>query len=292
MCLIIQVKWNEISLDVIVGCVFVEVVFVDYVYGCISIGIFEMLVVFFLDVLWMYYGNLIIWDGLKVGVVGVIDVEIFKVFFDKVFVLLLDQGDLVILEDVEFLIGDQVFVVLDVLQILILFVLLGFKWGDLDYQVVFVMNYILGGGMFMFWFYQEVWEKCGFFYGVGIFLFFYDYIGFLVGFVVICVDWVDEIVSVIKVQLEWMVNEGLMVVEFDVVKCFFIGFYFLWFDSFGKIVWQLVVLQNIDLGMDYFDCCNDEIEVVMLEDVKWVVKCLIGLSELIVVLVGFDIKQN
>lgn len=290
--LTIQAKRNETSPDAIAGRALAEAVFGDHAYGRTSAGTPETLEALSSENLRVQHRNLITRSGLKVGVVGAIDAEALKALLDKVFAPLPPEGNLAALEDVKPVTGEQVFAALDVPQTSILFALPGLKRGDPDFQAAFVMNHILGGGTFTSWLYQEVREKRGLSYGVGTSLSPYDHTGLLVGSAATRADRAEETVDVIRDQLARMASDGPTQDELDAAKRFLTGSYPLRFDSSGKIARQLVALQNTDLGMDYFDRRNDEIEAVTLEDVKRVAKRLIGSSEPTVVLVGPEAKQN
>jgi len=81
---------------------------------------------------------------------------------------------------------------------------------------------------------------------------------------------------VIREQFERMATEGPTEAELESAKRFLTGSYPLRFDASGKIARQLVALQNAELGIDYFDRRNSEIEAVTLEDVRRVAKRLLA----------------
>ncbi|MEM8704150.1 MAG: insulinase family protein [Pseudomonadota bacterium] len=160
------------------------------------------------------------------------------------------------------------------------------KRDDPDYQAAYVMNHILGGGTFTSWMYQEVREKRGLSYGASTSLSPYRHTGLLIGSAATKSDRADETVDVMLEQLQRMATAGPTEEELDAAKRFITGSYALRFDTSGKIARQLVALQNADLGIDYFDRRNSEIEAITLEDVQRVAKRLLAEQEPTIVTVG------
>ncbi|MEJ8473563.1 M16 family metallopeptidase [Roseibium algae] len=215
-------------------------------------------------------------DTLKISVVGAIDAETLGPLLDKAFANLPETGDLKPIADIKPLAGQKVTASLDVPQANLLFGLPGLTRDDPDYQAAFVMNHILGGGSFTSWLYEEVREKRGLTYSTGTSLSPYDAGGLMLGSAATRADRADETLAVILEQFERMATDGPSQSELDSAKRFLIGSYPLRFDASGKIARQLIALQNAELGIDYFDRRNAEIEAVTLEDVKRVAKRLIA----------------
>lgn len=214
------------------------------------------------------YKKLFALSGLKVAVVGAIDAKTLAPLLDEVFGALPKETSLTPVPDVQASAGKEVSANLSVPQTTMMFGLPGLKRKDPDYQAAFVMNHILGGGSFTSWLYEEVREKRGLTYGINTFLLPYDKAGLLLGSVATRADRADETLKVIREQIERMAKDGPTQVELDSAKRYLTGSYALRFDSSGKIANQLVALQNADLGIDYFDRRNAEIEAVTLDDVK------------------------
>ncbi len=87
-------------------------------------------------------------------------------------------------------------------------------------------------------------------------------------------------------QISRMAETGPSEDELQSAKQYLTGSYPLRFDSSGKIARQLVALQNAELGIDYFDRRNSEIEAISLDDVKRVAKRLLADKAPTVVTVG------
>ena len=92
--------------------------------------------------------------------------------------------------------------------------------------------------------------------------------------------------DVIKAELERFTREGPTEKELRDAKDYLTGSFALRFDSNAKIANQLLWIQQEDLGLDYVDRRNGEIEAVTLDDVKRVAKRLFDGQELIVTIVG------
>lgn len=214
------------------------------------------------------YAKLFAQSGLKVAVVGAIDADTLAPLLDTVFGSLPKEGSLTPVPDVSATAGKEVSANLSVPQTSMMFGLPGLKRKDPDYQAAYVMNHILGGGSFTSWLYEEVREKRGLTYGINTFLLPYNKAGLLLGSVATRADRAEETLTVIREQIERMAKDGPTQDELDSAKRYLTGSYALRFDSSGKIANQLVALQNADLGIDYFDRRNAEIEAVTLDDVK------------------------
>jgi len=83
-----------------------------------------------------------------------------------------------------------------------------------------------------------------------------------------------------------MAENGPTVTELDNAKKYLTGSYALRFDSNGKIASQLLAIQIDELGIDYIDKRNSQIEAVSMDDVKRVAARLLQADNLIVTIVG------
>lgn len=222
------------------------------------------------------YSRILAKDGLTIGVVGDIDAKTLGPILDKVFGHLPEKADLKPVPDLQVGYGKTVSKTMDVPQTQILFGLPGVKRDDPDYQAAYVMNQILGGGTFTSWLYEEVREKRGLTYSVGTSIAPYDAGGILIGSAATRPDRAQEAVDVILKQFQRMATGGPTQKELEDAKKYLTGSYALRFDSSAKIARQLVALQNADLGIDYFDRRNAEIDAVTLDDVKRVAQRLLA----------------
>lgn len=284
--LITQAKRNETSPDAIAGRALSKSVFGDHPYAQPTLGTPETLAGLTADDLKSHKNRLVAKDVLKIGVVGAIDADTLRALLDEVFSELPETANLQPVADLKPQTGDLIHKTLDVPQTTVLISLPGLTRDDPDYQAAYVMNHILGGGSFTSWMYQEVREKRGLSYGAGTSLSPYKHTGILVGSAATKAERSAETVDVILAQLKRMAEEGPTEAELEGAKRYLTGSYPLRFDSSGKIARQLVALQNADLGMDYFDRRNSEIEAVTLADVNRVAKRLLSGVEPTVIQVG------
>ncbi|MBO0345850.1 M16 family metallopeptidase [Roseibium limicola] len=232
------------------------------------------------------YQKLLAKDGVTIGVVGDIDAATLAPALDKIFGGLPEKADLTPVADLIVSSGKTVSAEMNVPQTQILFGLPGIMRDDPDYQAAYVMNHILGGGSFTSWLYEEVREKRGLTYGVGTSLAPYNAGGLMIGSAATRADKADESVQVIQEQFKRMTEQGPTQAELDSAKKYLTGSYALRFDSSAKIARQLVALQNADLGIDYFERRNAEIEAVTLDDVKKAAQRLLGDKTPTIALVG------
>lgn len=230
----------------------------------------------------------LVWDCVVVVVLGDIDVEQLGVFLDKVLGGLFEIGSVFLLQFVQLQLKGGVLVIdWDSLQMVVSFVQFGLLMDDLDYFVVFVVDYILGGGGFFLCLMDQIWEKCGLIYGVGMGLVNGVYGQIWQGGMVSVNDKVVEVVGLICSEWDCFVKDGVIDKELIDVKIYLIGEYLLCFDGNGKIVGIFVGMQLIGLFVDYVNMCNFRIEVVMVVDVQCVLQCLLYFDQICFVLVGW-----
>ena len=218
-------------------------------------------------------------QDLKIGVVGAINAQTLAPLLDSVFGALPEKPQLNAVPEFHPNLGDHLTTEIPGAQTRISFGLQGLKRQDPDYPAAFVMNHILGGGSFTSWLYQEVREKRGLTYSTGSSLSTSHAGGLLLGSASTRPDRAEETLEVILAQFKRMAEAGPTQDELNRAKTFLTGSYPLRFDSSGKIARQLVALQNANLGIDYFDRRNAEVEAVTLEDVRRAAKRLIGNAE-------------
>ena len=281
-----QAKRNQTSPDAIAGRSLANAMFGDHPYARPTIGTAETLGPLSPADIRTQYEKLLARTGLTIGVVGAISAEQLKPILDEVFAPLPENGDLVAVADLAPAFGNEIHQELAVPQTTILLGLPGVTRDDPDYQAAYVMNHILGGGTFTSWMFEEVREKRGLSYGASTSLSPYRHTGLLIGSASTKADRSDETIQVMLDQLQRMANEGPTEEELKSAKRFITGSYPLRFDSSGKIARQLVALQNAELGIDYFDRRNSEINAVTLDDVQRVAKRLLAEKTPTIVTVG------
>ncbi len=281
-----RARRNESDPDAIAGRSLANAMFGDHPYAQPTLGTTATLEQLTPADLTAQHRRLLATEGLTIGVVGAIDAETLSKILDNVFAQLPEKADLVPVPDLEPAFGDRISQTLAVPQTTILLGLPGLTRNDPDYQAAYVMNHILGGGTFTSWMYQEVREKRGLSYSTGTSLSPYLHTGLLIGSAATKADRAGEAVDVMRAQIERMATQGPTDDELRSAKQYLTGSYALRFDSSGKIASQLVALQNADLGVDYFDRRNSEIDAVTLEDVRSVAKRLLAGKTPTIVTVG------
>lgn len=281
-----QIRRNESSPNAIAGRQLADFMFSDHPYARPTMGTVETMAALSPDDLRAQHEKILSRRDLKIGVVGAIDADTLAQVLDTVFASLPADSDLAEVAELMPRTGSNLHRELEVPQTTILVALPGLKRDDPDYQAAYVMNHILGGGTFTSWMYQEVREKRGLSYGASTSLSPYRHTGLLIGSAATKSDRAGETVDVMLDQLQRMATTGPTAEELDAAKRFITGSYALRFDTSGKIARQLVALQNADLGIDYFDRRNSEIEAVTLEDVQRVAKRLLAEQTPTIVTVG------
>jgi zinc protease len=225
--------------------------------------------------------------GLKVSVVGDIDVVTLGKALDEIF------GDLPDTEPPKPVVSATVakgpivkVIDRDIPQSVVVFGQQGILRNDPDFIPAFVMSHILGAGGFASRLTTEVREKRGLTYGVGYNLAPLDHVGLYVGSVSTRNEKVGETLGVVKDVLKAMASDGPTAAELQDAKTFLTGSYALRFDSDDKIASQLLSIQQENLGLDYVNTRNARIEALTLDQLKAQAKRLIDSDHLIVTVVG------
>ncbi|MGB8735891.1 MAG: pitrilysin family protein [Rhodomicrobium sp.] len=162
----------------------------------------------------------------------------------------------------------------------------GLKRNDPDFIPAYILNYVVGGGGFSSKLMQEVREKRGLAYSVYTYLHPLEHAGIFAGGVATENKTVGQSLDLIKAELERAANEGLTEKELRTAKDFLIGSFALRFDTSGKIASQLLAIQLDNLGIDYIERRNGEIEAITVQDIKRVAKRMMEPKNLIVTVAG------
>lgn len=277
---------EEMSPDNLAGRRWWEKAFAGHPYAHSTHGTTEGLQAVSADDLRAYMRRVFARDTLKIGIVGDIDAATAGRLIDMVFARLPAKADLHhVPEATPKALGDRVPVELDVAQSALVLGAPGLKRNDADFITAYVVNHILGGGLFTSRLYHEVREARGLAYSVHSLLLPLRHAGvFFVG-TGTRADRVNESIAVIESELRRMAKDGPTEEELAKTKSFLKGSYALAFDSSLKIANQLVQIQLDELGIDYTDKRNDLIEAVTIEDARRVAKRLLD-SNLFVTIAG------
>ena len=226
-------------------------------------------------------------DNLKIAAVGDVDAAKLGDLLDSVFGDLPAKSDLKHLEDFSWQnTSKQRIVTMPNPQSVVQFGFQGLKRKDPDFIPAYILNYVVGGGGFSSKLMQEVREKRGLAYSVYTYLYPLDHVGVFAGGVATENKSVRESLELIKAELDRAAKEGLTEQELRTAKDYLIGSFALRFDTSSKIAAQLLAIQLDDLGINYIERRNGEIEAITVDDIKRVARRLMEPKNLIVTVVG------
>ena len=225
--------------------------------------------------------------NLKVVAVGDIDAKALGVVLDKLFGELPTKAELVVVPKISPPSGGQLKVIeMDVPQSVATFGVNGIARKDPDFMPAFVLNQILGGGGFASRLMEEVREKRGLAYSVYSYLNPLKSASLFAGGVSTKNEEMAKSIEVIQVELKRMADQGPTQTEWENSRSFLTGSYALRFDTNAKIADQLLAIKQDDLGIDYIDKRNVEVQAVTIDDLKRVAKRLLKTDEMVFMVVG------
>ena len=225
--------------------------------------------------------------NLKVVAVGDIDAKALGVVLDKLFGELPTKAELVVVPKISPPSGGQLKVIeMDVPQSVATFGVNGIARKDPDFMPAFVLNQILGGGGFASRLMEEVREKRGLAYSVYSYLNPLKSASLFAGGVSTKNEEMAKSIEVIQVELKRMADQGPTQTEWENSRSFLTGSYALRFDTNAKIADQLLAIKQDDLGIDYVDKRNVEVQAVTIDDLKRVAKRLLKTDEMVFMVVG------
>jgi zinc protease len=226
-------------------------------------------------------------NTLKVVAVGDIDPQTLRSVLDAIFGELPEKAQLV---DVPMTApkagGKQKVIEMDVPQSVATFGLGAVARKDPDFIPAFILNHILGGGGFSSRLMEQVRERRGLAYSVYSYLQPFHHASIFAGGVATKNEEIAQSLDVIRAELKRIAEEGPTPAELDNAKKYLVGSYPLRFDTNAKIASQLLGILQDDLGIDYVDKRNGQIEAVTIDDAKRVAARLLKTDNLIVTIVG------
>jgi zinc protease len=226
-------------------------------------------------------------SNLKIAAVGAIDADTLAKLIDESFGALPAKADLAPVPDiVPHALGEREIVPLKVPQTVILYGGIGLKRDDPDFIPAYVLNHILGGGSFESRLFKEVREKRGLSYSVYSSLVAFKHAGLFMGAVQTKNDRAYESLDIIKGEIARIAKDGPTADEIDKAKSYLIGSYPLRYDTSVKIATSLLDIQFDELGLDYLDRRNAEIQAVSADDIRRVANRFLANAKLLVVMVG------
>ena len=266
--------------------------FPGHPYGRPANGVAETVKAITRDDLEWYRSRIFARSNLKVVVVGDIDAATLGKLLDDVFGSLPAEAQLAAVPDVAPKARTEKIVDMNVPQSVSVFGLGAMARKDRDFIPAFVVNHILGGGGFASRLMEEVREKRGLAYSV------YSYVqplrhaSFVVGSVATKNQEMGRSMEVIRAEIKRMGDEGPTATELDNAKKYLVGSYALRFDTSAKIASQLLAIKIEDLGIDYIDKRNAEIEAVTIDDARRVAKRLLDADALVETIVGKPVMST
>ena len=162
----------------------------------------------------------------------------------------------------------------------------GIAREDPDWYAALVVTQILGGSTFTSRLGEEVREKRGLAYGIGVGLSPSRAGSVLLGRTATRSGAVAETVAIIRDEWQRMAENEPTAAELDDAKTYLIGSFPLSLDSTGSIAAVLVQMQIFDLGMDYWSARPALFDAVDLESARRVAKRLLTPDALLLVVVG------
>ena len=162
----------------------------------------------------------------------------------------------------------------------------GIGWRDPDFIPAFVLNHILGGGVFTSRLFQEVREKRGLAYSVGTGLVSLRAAAMTWGFTATKNERVVEALDVIAAEIDKLKTDGPSEEELTKAKAYLTGSYPLGFDTSTKIAQQLAQIAFEGLGIDYITRRNALVSAVTREDVMRAATRVLGDGRMLVVIAG------
>jgi zinc protease len=234
-----------------------------------------------------YRKNVFAKDSLRIVIVGDITAAETAAFIDDVFGALTAKGTLTAVAPVVPKPAEKMQIIeMPVPQSVARFGLGAMGRKDKDFMTGFVMNHIIGGGGFSSRLMEEVREKRGLAYSVYSYLQPYDAASLFGGGVATKNEQMAQSLDIIRSELKRMADEGPLEKELDGAKSNLTGSFALRFDTNSKIASQLLYFLAEDLGIDYVDKRNKEVDAVTVADVKRVAKRMLITDDLFVTVVG------
>ncbi len=273
--------------DSVAGERFMRNAFPDHPYGRPSGGTTVSLKAIAPADLETYRKNVFAKDSLRVVVVGDITAAEAGAMIDEVFGGLAAKGSVTEIAAVVPKPTEKLQIVeMPVPQSVARFGLGAMGRKDKDFIAAFVLNHIIGGGGFSARLMEEVREKRGLAYSVYSYLQPFDAASMFVGGVATKNEQMGQSLDIIRGELKKLAADGPTAKELDGAKSNLTGSFALRFDTNAKIASQLLYFMVEELGVDYVDRRNTEVDAVTLDDVKRVAKRLLDNDGLFVTVVG------
>ncbi len=182
--------------------------------------------------------------------------------------------------------ADVTVVEMDIPQSVILFYQPGLDRKDKDFYAAYIMNSILGDGMFKSRLWDEVRENRGLAYGISSSLQWTQHSNYIIGSTATANKDAGEVVKIIREEWQKMKDKGANQKELDFVRERMVGSYPLGFTSTPQIVGLMKNYMTDGLPTEFINQRNDLIRAVTLNDVNRVAKSLLQPEKLSFIIVG------
>ncbi|WP_295813765.1 pitrilysin family protein [uncultured Nitratireductor sp.] len=270
-----------------------EALYGDHPYAHPDEGTLESLAAISPEDLKAFHARVFARSNLTIGVVGDIDAERLASVLDEVFGELPAEAGLEPVESIEPNLGQELRVDYPLPQATLQLVYPGVERDDPAFFSAYLLNQILGGGVFSSRLFEEVREKRGLAYGASSYLHSRDHAQTLAIQTATRAEQAGETLSVIQDVIAGLRDEGPTQKELDTAKTYVIGSYAINnLDSSTAIARTLVGLQQDDLGIDYIERRADLINAVTLDDVKDAAKRLLSQKPALLVIGPAEQAQN
>ncbi|MEQ9434463.1 pitrilysin family protein [Hyphomonas sp.] len=232
--------------------------------------------------------KLMVKDRLLVTAVGAVTPEELAPMIDKVMADLPETSETGTVADIVLpdALAEPIIVDLPQPQSLVSFSAPGLPRDHPDFFTAYVLNYTVGGGGFESRLMKTLRVEKGLTYGVYTGLSTSDHLNTWSGGGQTKNESAGEFLAGIKDELSQFVADGVTEEELSDAKAYLTGSYALGFDSNAKIADQMMGVRQEELGIDYFDTRNANMNAVTLEDVNRVAKEYLSPDRFTYVIVG------
>lgn len=232
--------------------------------------------------------KLMVKDRLLVTAVGAVTPEELAPMIDKVMADLPETSETGTVADIVLpdALAEPIIVDLPQPQSLVSFSAPGLPRDHPDFFTAYVLNYTVGGGGFESRLMKTLRVEKGLTYGVYTGLSTSDHLNTWSGGGQTKNESAGEFLAGIRDEFGQFAADGVTEEELSDAKAYLTGSYALGFDSNAKIADQMMSVRQEELGIDYFDTRNANMNAVTLEDVNRVAKEYLSPDRFTYVIVG------
>lgn len=232
--------------------------------------------------------KLMVKDRLLVTAVGAVTPEELAPMVDMAFGALPETSEIAPVADITLPPppAEPIIVDLPQPQSLVSFSAPGLERHDPDFFTAYVLNYTVGGGGFESRLMKTLRVEKGLTYGIYTGLSTSDHLDTWNGGGQTKNESAGEFLAGIHDELNQFVADGMTEEELSDAKAYLTGSYPLGFDSNAKIADQIMSVRQQELGIDYFDTRNANINAVTLDNVNRVAKTYLAPEKFTYVVVG------